>query len=260
MKRNWPFADAMHKWESTMVGSVLGSSIPVGVLTAFMKRNWPFDQPEFHVSTGMIVFRFKSAADCDWVLEHGPWWIDATRPLLLKAWTEGMAMDWTVFKEVPIWVRILDISPIYLSNHMLSLIGSAIGKPIMMDGYTASHDFVSYARILVEVNVEEARKKSVMLVHDNGMECELRIIFERLPKSCASCFCFGHIAEACPNILVTTEDCCQVKAESLAQLVARSCHVSKPVSRGLIDKGKGKGKANKANKDKGCATASGDKL
>lgn len=54
---------------------------------------------------------------------------------------------------VPIWVRLPGINFKYWSDQGLSKIGSLVGKPLMVDKQTEKKLRLSYARLLVEVNV-----------------------------------------------------------------------------------------------------------
>ena len=44
---------------------------------------------------------------------------------------------------------------------MLSMIGSSIGVPICIDRVTTTKEKLSYAKLLVEVTVEESERKEV---------------------------------------------------------------------------------------------------
>lgn len=64
------FAEAAQLWESTLIGVVMGTLISQSVHTNFIMRNWKIAlrDHEFHIKdTGIIVLRFKSLSDRDWV-------------------------------------------------------------------------------------------------------------------------------------------------------------------------------------------------
>lgn len=88
----------------------------------------------------------------DLILRGGPW-IVAQRNLMLKPWApEFYAQEEKVCK-VPVWVHLLGLDVQYWSIKGLSKIGSKVGKPIFVDRCTASKARISYACILIEVDV-----------------------------------------------------------------------------------------------------------
>ena len=79
-----------------------------------------------------------------------------------------------------------------------------IGDPICLDGVTArnlntNHD-LAFARLLVEVSVEEAKRTEAILVHSSGEEHVVPVEIEWLPWNCTSCYCFGHSTDFCPKL------------------------------------------------------------
>lgn len=102
------------------------------------------------------------------------------------------------FRSVPIWVKILDIDPIFLSSkHMPDVIGNMIGKPISTDHITFEVEKISYARMLVEVNLEEVKRKEIMLESYNRTIYKHKVEFEWIPWMCSNCNVFGHSPRFC---------------------------------------------------------------
>lgn len=104
-----------------------------------------------------------------------------------------MAIDWSSFNSIPVWAKVMDIDPIFLSSkHMLGVIGNMIGKPISVDSITIEVDKISFARFLVGVTLVETRRTEVLLESYNGTLYKHRVEFEWLPWSCGICSTFGH--------------------------------------------------------------------
>lgn len=133
-------SNAEKEWSATLVGALIGSSIPFNSMMDFMTNNWRIELPKLYIKgNDVMVLKFKSIEDRSWVLNRVPLIIDGNKPLILKEWSTGMKIDWSLFESVLVWVKILDIDPIFLSSsHMLDVIGNMIRKPISIDHIT--HD------------------------------------------------------------------------------------------------------------------------
>lgn len=165
----------------------------------FMKNNWQTEIPKLHIKeNGVMVLKFKTIEDRSWVLNRRPWIIGGNKTLILKEWTTDMKIDWSLLESIPVWVKILDIDPIFLSsNHMLEVIGKMIGKSVSIDLITKDVEKLSYARLLVEVTSEEAKRVEVVLESYNGTVYKHKIEFEWMPWSCDNCKVFGHSTHYC---------------------------------------------------------------
>lgn len=175
-----------------------------------INNNWQVNMPKLYLKkNGVMVFKFKTKEDHHWVLHNGPWLIRGTKPLLLKEWKTDMSIDWKSFESVPLWVKILDIDPIFLSSkHMLEVIGNMIGKPISTDHISNEVEKISYARILVEVMVKEVKRKEVVLESYDGMVYNHKVEFEWIPWHCKNCDTFGHTHTFClAREIVKNERC-----------------------------------------------------
>lgn len=115
------------------------------------------------------------------------------RKLHLARWSPSM-VDLEPPKSVAIWVRLKNI-PFHLwSRNILFAPTSTFGKPLRLDEKTASQRFLSYARVLVVVDLSKTLPTSI------GMDIEGEnplVEFKNLP--CSSCLQQGHIASVCPK-------------------------------------------------------------
>ncbi|KAJ6976346.1 hypothetical protein NC653_028459 [Populus alba x Populus x berolinensis] len=66
----------------------------------------------------------------------------------------------------------------------LSKISSVIGKPIRCDDLTLSMSRVSFARVMIEVNVFADLPHSISLSMSNGTIIKKRVIYEYKPRFC----------------------------------------------------------------------------
>ncbi|KAJ6358776.1 hypothetical protein OIU76_000493 [Salix suchowensis] len=56
---------------------------------------------------------------------------------------------------------------------------------------------LSYARVLVEIDLRKTLRESVNLCLPNGEKIEQQIVYETLPKFCSHCKVIGHLVETC---------------------------------------------------------------
>lgn len=189
------------EWSATLIGALIGSSISFNSMMEFMTENWPIDLPKLYIKeNGVMVLKFKNIEDRSWVLNRGPWTIGGNKTLIIKEWSTGMKIDWSSFESIPVWVKILDIDPIFLSSsHMLNVIGNMIGKPIIKDHIT-NVEKLSYARMLVEVTIEETKRSEVVLESYDGTVYKHKVEFEWLPWACDNCNIFGHSTYYCNKL------------------------------------------------------------
>lgn len=67
------FTEAVMSWGAMLLGVVMGNEITIATLTSSMRRSWPFETPKFLVTDiGIIVMKFRTREQRDWVLEQGP--------------------------------------------------------------------------------------------------------------------------------------------------------------------------------------------
>lgn len=82
----------------------------------------------------------------------GPFMI-ANRPIVVKDWVANFCFEKEVLKEIPLWIRLPKLPLTCWSGDSLSHICSVIGKPICANECTTEQKWISYARLLVEVDI-----------------------------------------------------------------------------------------------------------
>ncbi|GJY55944.1 aspartic peptidase [Tanacetum coccineum] len=116
---------------------------------------------------GFFFFKFASISGVKQVLEQGPWLIRNTH-LILQKWTPNMSFTKDKVTKVPVLVKMHRVPTVAYSKDGLSLIGSQIGKLIMIDAFTSSMCVdpwgrIRFARSLIEVSAETDLKQEVIM-------------------------------------------------------------------------------------------------
>ncbi|KAJ6370147.1 hypothetical protein OIU76_028424 [Salix suchowensis] len=76
-----------------------------------------------------------------------------------------------------------------------------LGKPVQCDVLTSSMSHLSFARILVEIDLLADLKHSVCITLPNGASLNQKIVYETLPRFCKHCRVIGHNTSLCPHTL-----------------------------------------------------------
>ncbi|XP_058733155.1 uncharacterized protein LOC131604751 [Vicia villosa] len=180
-------------WDSALILYALGGDISMNMLKHFMERMWNFVQlPEMvYQEEGYFILKFRSHSDKDDVLMKGPYTL-RNMPLLIRDWTPGFSLKEDMLRTLPIWVKLPHL-PLHLWGvRSLNKIGSALGNPLVTNECTASKARVSYARILVEVDVTQDLKEVVTIKDVEGKKLQQMVECEWKPLFCDKCQKFGH--------------------------------------------------------------------
>ncbi|KAI3463914.1 hypothetical protein Pfo_020577 [Paulownia fortunei] len=157
--------------------------------------SWNVKYKYFAHSSGWLVFKFDNEADRDKVLKGGPYFV-FDRPLLLKIMPSCFEFDDDEIRTVPVWINLPGLPLECWNTTALSKITSKVGKPLMTDKLTHTKERLSYARVLVEVDVAKELIRSIKIKLPNGKIREQQVQFEFELKFCEKCKMLGHSTEA----------------------------------------------------------------
>lgn len=166
-------------WETTLILYILGGDISMYMLKNFMEKAWNFvSLPDmYYHDDGYFMLRFKSHADMDAVLMKGPYTI-RNMPLILQEWRPDFDLKKDMLSTIPIWVKLPKL-PLHLwGETSLNKIGSAIGIPLVTDECTTHRLRVSYARILVEVDITQKMLDEITITDNKGLKRKQPIEYE----------------------------------------------------------------------------------
>ncbi|XP_058752173.1 uncharacterized protein LOC131625319 [Vicia villosa] len=180
-------------WDSALILYVLGGEVSLNMLKHYMERMWNFVQlPEMvYHEEGYFILKFRTQSDKEEVLMKGPYTL-RNMPLMLQDWRPGFSLKEDMLRSLPIWIK-LPLLPLHLWGvRSLNKIGSALGNPLVTDECTASKARVSYARILVEVDVTQEMRNSINIKDAEGRKLVQPVEYEWKPLFCGKCQKFGH--------------------------------------------------------------------
>ncbi|GJX08556.1 hypothetical protein Tco_0196488 [Tanacetum coccineum] len=157
------------RFENTLYGYFIGKRMAFPVVEYHVKNNWAkYGLKRIMLNAkGFFFFKFDSQAGLDAVLEGGSWMI-RNSPIILKKWSVKTSLQKEEMTRIPIWVKFHDVPIQVFKEDGISLIGSYLGKPIMLDSYTTtmcneSWGRSSFARCLIEINSEAKFKEFITI-------------------------------------------------------------------------------------------------
>lgn len=190
------------KWRNAVIFYVIGETPTIAYLTKFLHTHCEIagSFEIFYHNEGYFVIKFELGRDKEKMLFEGPYML-ASRPTIIKEWTKEFCFEKEVLKEIPLWVRLPKLPLTYWSGDSLSRIGSILGKPICADDCTSEQKRISYARLLIEVDITKPLTYKIQIEGEQGRMIEQQVYYEWVPMFCHKCHKVGHVCkERNPNI------------------------------------------------------------
>ncbi|XP_021852705.2 uncharacterized protein [Spinacia oleracea] len=185
-------------WNSAVMCYVVGANPPIHVMEGFVRRIWRNMGVDKVVlrAKGVFLVRFTTMEKRDAVLKLNRPFFDS-KPVVLKPWTQDMDFTKEDLRSVPIWVKLHRLGFMYWGERSLSKIVGKIGVLQKVDSATAKRDKLQFARVQVEVLVEQEFPDVIKFVNEKGMLVEVEVEYEWRPLVCSVCKIMGHDATKC---------------------------------------------------------------
>ncbi|XP_019232983.1 PREDICTED: uncharacterized protein LOC109213625 [Nicotiana attenuata] len=190
--------EEINYWESAVECYILGSNPPQAVMDGYFRRIWGkigVDKVA-QTSKGVFIVRFHNIVDRNKVIEEGVQMFDK-KPVIIRAWTPDMEFTKTQMEKIPVWVRLPGPEIKYWGKIALTKIARMIGKPLKADNATTHRERLTYARVLVEVELNNKYQNSVMFENEHGRIIEQEVVYEWKPVLCEKCDNYGHEMKEC---------------------------------------------------------------
>ena len=133
------------------------------------------------------------------VLNGSPYFVYGSN-LMLKILPRCFRFGSDVMTTVPTWIQLPDLPLDCWNDRALSKIVSKVGIPISTDQLTRTIDRISFARVLVEVDVSKDLVTSVEVKLPTGVVYDQLVVFESPPKYCKKCKTFSHGDAGCNKV------------------------------------------------------------
>ncbi|XP_058777012.1 uncharacterized protein LOC131651365 [Vicia villosa] len=163
----------------------------------FMNTTWNFvSMPDLYYNEeGYFIVLFRNSEDKTAVFMRGPYTI-YKKPIMLHDWSPKFTLQDDILRVLPIWVMFPQLPLVYWGEKSIGKIASAIGKPLMTDECTTKKLRVSYARVLIEVDVTKELKNYITIRDPTGEKLMQQVDYEWKPPYCTQCNKVGHVCKS----------------------------------------------------------------
>lgn len=156
-------------WSTSVILYVVGQTPSIGAITRYIEQVWNHvAKPKIFLhDKGYFVVKFVSVDDKNEVMYAGPHMFNS-RPIIVKVWTSNFDFQAEILRVIPLWVRLYNLPLNYWGKESLSMIGSMIDTPLFTDECTTQQQRITYARLLIEVDVTKPLPRVVTIEDSNG--------------------------------------------------------------------------------------------
>ncbi|XP_060170990.1 uncharacterized protein LOC132601964 [Lycium barbarum] len=181
------------KWKCALIVYSIGECPGYNNMCRFIAQSWnSVAEPEVYLhEEGYYIVKFHSMEDMREILYAGPYMINY-RTLILKPWTPDFDFNEEFPTEIPLWIKLPHLPMNCWGTNSLSRIASSIGTPVFADACTARHARVSFARVLIEVNITRQLPDTIVVRDPSGKTFTQKVIYEWKPLYCEKCQIIGH--------------------------------------------------------------------
>ncbi|KAL2899445.1 hypothetical protein RDABS01_024527 [Bienertia sinuspersici] len=123
------------------------------------------------VGRGLFLIRFNNVEQCAKVLIGDPQFF-YYKPLIMKKRDPDMDLHKENVKTIPIWIRLPNLELKYWGSNCLHKLGDSIGTTLKVDHITLNKERLNYARILIEVGLEEELPDHICFVNQKGISMQ----------------------------------------------------------------------------------------
>lgn len=187
--------DVVLAWGYALVGYVAGGFPGLDAINR-LRNSWKIPHKFSLHKSGWLVFKFDTEAERQKVLEGGPYMIYG-RPLILKHMQPLFEFGACTASVIPTWILLPGLPIDLWNSKVLDKICSRVGVPLCTDRMTGLKERISYARVLVEVDIAKELVGEIPIKLPGGKLRMQDVIYENLPKFCTHCRIMGHVLENC---------------------------------------------------------------
>ncbi|XP_074315477.1 uncharacterized protein LOC141651676 [Silene latifolia] len=184
-------------WNTAVYGYILGANPPWEMVEDYVYKIWDqydVDRVSF-MENGIFLVRLKTLAQKDNLLNSGPYLFENI-PIILRPWSKDVDLIKEKVDKVPVWVKLYGI-PIKFWGDFLPSIAGLVGKFVRKDLATQDKTRLSFARVMVELTIDQVLKEKVRFLDEGGQVVDVRVEYEWKPMSCSICKGLGHGSQHC---------------------------------------------------------------
>ncbi|XP_074300535.1 uncharacterized protein LOC141631813 [Silene latifolia] len=184
-------------WNQSVYCYILGTNPPMDIVEDYVYQAWSefgIDKVSF-VENGVFLVRFTKPAGMSSLLNVGYYFFD-NKPIVIKPWSVDVDLVKEKIDVAPVWVRLTGV-PLKFRGDYLVPIAGLVGNFVRKDIATTEKKRLSYARVLVELKMDQHLPDKIQFLDENGNVVVVQVTYEWRPVSCEGCKGFGHDKQQC---------------------------------------------------------------
>ncbi|XP_057871389.2 uncharacterized protein LOC131077832 [Cryptomeria japonica] len=184
----------------SLICKFLGLRLSLPVLESWARRVWKpeGDMEILLAANNYFLVIFSSIADRNRAFEGGPYFFNQVG-LFIKPWHMGFNSAEEIPSWVPVWVRLSRLPLEFWREDILHSISLLLGKPVGSASQTQDRKVISFARICVEVDLNNPLPDSMEICMGSSSWIQ-QLDYETLPFRCRICHEYGHLHRRCPRL------------------------------------------------------------
>ncbi|CAN1160237.1 hypothetical protein LINPERHAP2_LOCUS23192 [Linum perenne] len=182
-------------WTNTAVIRLLGKSIGYSYLCQRLKSLWkPTGAMQvIDLDKDCYLVKFSNEHDYFKALTGGPWMV-LDHYLIVQQWEPNFRVSSKLPSRMVVWVRFPHLPILFYHPQILSALGNLLGRIVRIDLTTQSGERGKFARIAVEIDLNEPLTPVIEL--DGAPQM---VEYENIPELCFGCGKIGHVSENFPS-------------------------------------------------------------
>ncbi|KAK9750638.1 hypothetical protein RND81_02G209900 [Saponaria officinalis] len=145
---------------------------------------------------GVFIVRFKDEESKNRALASEFLMFDSKR-VIIQPWTPGCSLVKKSCLTLPIWVKFRGLDLKFWGANCLAKLAGLIGKFVRCDVFTANKTFLGFAKVLVEVELNQFFPRKLSFLDEADILQEIDVDYDWIPVECSGCKALGHTVEQC---------------------------------------------------------------
>ncbi|XP_070057683.1 uncharacterized protein [Nicotiana tomentosiformis] len=145
----------------------------------FIASQWKIaEKPRVHYhNDGYFLIHFHSMEDRNRAMSSTPN-IISNKPIIVREWTTDFNFKEEMQSTLPLWVRFPKLPMNCWGVKSLSRIASNLGVPNYADDCTTRINRISYARVLIEIDITKELSDKIVVRNPNGKSFEQEVTYD----------------------------------------------------------------------------------
>lgn len=184
-----------NRWRESLFVKLCGKPMEYNLFIQKLHNLWKpvSEMTSVDVGFGFFNVTFQNREDRTRVQRDGPWFINY-RFLAIRRWEPRFNPEKAALSTVALWIRMPQLPLEFYNQEILKKAADKIGPLPRIDGWTTTGMRANYARMCVQVNVNEPLPNHIRIG-----AWKQRIQYEGVQTLCFQCGVMGHKKENCPT-------------------------------------------------------------